>query len=253
MPLFFKKYGNEGTPLIILHGLFGMSDNWHNAAKELSSNFIVYTLDLRNHGQSPHLPAMNYTLMAEDVNDFMDEEHISKAIIVGHSMGGKAAIQFAMMFPERLLNLVVVDIAPKTYPAGHSKYFDAMRSINFNASGRKEIETDLSAKIPDQGELLFILKNLYRKEDNSYGLKLNLVAIESNYHEIIGGIDIETPINTPTCFIKGERSRYILPEDETMIKNQFTNVHFISVANAGHWVHAENMPGFLDALRSCLE
>jgi len=253
MGLYFKKYGDTGTPLIILHGLFGMSDNWHNVAKNLSENYTVYAVDLRNHGQSPHISEMNYAVMALDIKNLMEQEQVAKAVLIGHSMGGKVAMQFAAHYPEMLDKLVVVDIAPKSYKAGHKKYFEAMKSIDFNAGGRKEIEMELAKKIDDQGELLFLLKNLYRKEDNSYGLKLNLDVIEANYSEIIGDLTFDKPVKVATCFIKGERSSYILDEDEKEIRKYFEDVKIVTVANAGHWVHAENMPGFLEALEGFLK
>ena len=177
MQLYFKKYGTEGKIILILHGLFGMSDNWHNIARKLSETNTAYTLDLRNHGQSPHSPIMNYSVMADDVWDFMNDEKISEAIVIGHSMGGKTAMAFANKYPEKTEKLIVVDIAPKAYKPGHIIYFDAMKSINFKASGRKEIEDQLAKNITNQGEMLFLLKNLYRKENGEYGLKLNLEAI----------------------------------------------------------------------------
>ena len=253
MGLFYKKYGTTGTPLFILHGLFGMSDNWHNVAKYLAENYMVYTIDLRNHGQSPHVSEMNYSLMSEDINNLLEEEQLAKVILMVHSMGGKVAMQFAVNYPEKLYKLIVVDIAPKRYAEGHKKYFEAMKSINFKAGGRKEIETELAKSIKDQGELLFLLKNLYRKEDNSYGLKLNLGVIEANYQEIIGGIKFVKTITVPTCFIKGERSSYIVEADENEIRKYFEDVRIVTVPNAGHWVHAENMSGFLTALEGFLK
>ena len=168
MQLYFKKYGTEGKTLIILHGLFGMSDNWHNIARKLSETNIVYTIDQRNHGQSPHSSALNYNVMADDVWEMMNIENIGEAIIIGHSMGGKTAMAFANKYPDKTEKLIVVDIAPKAYMPGHIIYFDAMKTINFKATGRKEIEDQLAKSITDKGEMLFLLKNLYRKENGEF-------------------------------------------------------------------------------------
>lgn len=252
MQLFFKKYGAQGKPILILHGLFGMSDNWHNISKKLSETNIVYALDLRNHGHSPHSDHMNYDVMAEDIIEFMNHEKLEKIILIGHSMGGKTAMMFANKYPEKIEKLIVVDIAPKAYQQGHRVYFDAMKKINFKASGRKEIETELAKSIMDKGELLFLLKNLYRKENSQFGLKINLEALENNYPEIIGGIKFTKPIEIPTLFIKGENSNYISIDDKEKIEHDFLNVQFATVPKAGHWVHAENPEGFLKVVNEFL-
>lgn len=252
MQLYFKKYGTEGKAILILHGLFGMSDNWHNMARRLSETYTVYTLDLRNHGQSPHSPLMNYSVMADDIWEFMNNEKLEEAIVIGHSMGGKTAMAFANKYPEKTEKLIVVDIAPRAYKPGHIIYFDAMKSINFKASGRKEIEDQLASSITNQGEMLFLLKNLYRKENGEYGLKLNLGAIENNYEAIIGEVVLDKPTSIPTLFIKGEKSNYINDADFEAISQNYLNVSFATVANAGHWVHAENPEGFLTAVNEFL-
>lgn len=245
MQLYFKKYGTTGKPLIILHGLFGMSDNWHNIARKLSETNVVYTADQRNHGQSPHSDIMNYSVMADDIWELMNHENLTEAILIGHSMGGKTAMMFANIYPEKTAKLIVVDIAPKAYKPGHQVYFDAMKQINFKASGRKEIEEQLAQKITDKGEMLFLLKNLYRKENGEFGLKINLDAIEKNYSEIIGKIEFNKTVKIPTLFIKGENSNYISVNDEEEIKQSFSDVKFATITKAGHWVHAENPEGFL--------
>lgn len=252
MQLYFKKYGTEGKTLIILHGLFGMSDNWHNIARKLSETNIVYTIDQRNHGQSPHSSALNYNVMADDVWELMNTENIDEAIIIGHSMGGKTAMAFANKYPDKTEKLIVVDIAPKAYMPGHIIYFDAMKTINIKASGRKEIEDQLAKSITDKGEMLFLLKNLYRKENGEFGLKINLEAIENNYEEIIGEVIFNKPLNTPTLFIKGQNSNYITENDKILIPQNFTKVSFITISNAGHWVHAENPEDFLMAINEFL-
>lgn len=251
--LFYRKYGENKTPLIILHGLFGMSDNWHNIAKILSEHFTVYTLDLRNHGNSPHSAEMNYKVMAEDINNFMLSEEISKAYLLGHSMGGKTAIMFANLYPEKILKMIVVDITPKKYTKSHIKYIDAMQNINFNANSRKEIEEELSSKISNRDELLFILKNLERDTNNKFRLKLNIDSLEKNYENLISEIEIFNNINVPTLFVKGENSSYISNEDEFFINQKFNSVKFKNIKKAGHWVHAENPLDFLTETLSFLK
>jgi len=248
MQLYFKKYGSDGNPIIILHGLFGMSDNWHNIARSLSEQNVVYTIDLRNHGQSPHALVMNFSVMADDIWEVMRAENLQSATFIGHSMGGKVAMTFCNKYPEKTKTLIVVDIAPKEYTPGHQKYFDAMKLINFSASTRKEIEEQLSESIPERGEMLFLLKNLYRKDNGNFALKLNLDAIEKSYSEITKAIDFSTVLITPAFFIRGEYSNYISTEDEVEIKKHYSNVSFITVPVSGHWVHADNPLYFIDII-----
>lgn len=252
MQLHFKKYGEGKPPLMILHGLFGMSDNWHNMARKLSENMTVFTLDLRNHGQSPHADAMDYEVMAEDIVEFIEAQNTGPVTLMGHSMGGKVAMKFADLHPELIKKLIVVDIAPKAYLPTHQKYITAMKSINFLAETRKEIELKLSESIKNQGELLFILKNLYRTDDQRFALKLNLEGIENAYSNISDALKFTHTIDTPSLFIQGEHSHYIEEKDMELIGAQFSHVQFKTVENAGHWVHAENPEGFLAAVQSFL-
>ena len=243
--LFFRKYGEGKSPLIILHGLFGMSDNWHNMAKNLSEYFTIYALDLRNHGNSPHTAEMNYKVMAEDVKNFMDNEKIDKANIIGHSMGGKVGMFFANLYPEKIIRMIIADISPRQYKPSHLKYIEAIKRINFNSNSRKEIEDDLSKTITNRNELLFILKNLVRLENNSFGLKINLNSLDKNYTELTGAIEFDKKITSPVLFMKGENSDYINSDDEKLITENFENVKFVTIRNAGHWIHAENPQDFL--------
>lgn len=251
--MFYKKYGDKGPVVIILHGLFGMSDNWHNVARSLSDELAVYCLDLRNHGRSPHSNFMSYSSMADDVWEFMQKQRLHNAILIGHSMGGKVAMKFTDKYPDKVSGLVVVDIAPKRYKNGHDLYFRAMRNLDLNATSRKEIEDQLSKSITDRGEMLFILKNLERKDAGGYRLKLNLDAIEQNYEQIAEGIQFRNKIGVPTCLIKGQNSGYINEEDRKEFQNIFTDFSFFEVENAGHWVHAENPAGFLQAIQSFIQ
>lgn len=250
MQLYSKKYGQHGPNLIILHGLFGMSDNWHNIAGKLSESFTVYTIDLRNHGQSPHSSEMNYPIMAADISEFMEQHQIQKTSVIGHSMGGKAAMMFANAYPDKIEQLVVVDISPGAYPPGHDKYFAAMRNINFNAPSRKEIEMQLAQTITNQGEMLFLLKNLYRTETGNYALKLNLDALENHYSEIRGAVPLQGNVNCDTLFISGEHSKYIQDLDIVKIKTIFTNTTFTTISGAGHWVHADQPLQFIETVKN---
>ena len=235
----FKTYG-QGNPIIILHGLFGTLDNWQTIARQLSEEYLVYLVDQRNHGRSPHTEEFDYSLLAEDLKDFMESEGMSQATIIGHSMGGKTAMQFAVSYPEMVSSLVVVDIAPKAYEGGHQEIFDALMSIDLNKiENRKMADEQLVEKIPDVGVRQFLLKNLTRDKEGGYRWKMNLPAIHKNYQHILNNILLDEPYTGPALFIRGERSGYIKEADESLIKNTFPKAQVIPIPNAGHWVHAE--------------
>ena len=240
MKLNYKEMGH-GKPLLILHGLFGTLDNWQTLAKRLAENFNIFLVDLRNHGRSPHAEEHDYDVMADDVLELIEDLQIPTPAIMGHSMGGKVAMKFALKYPTRLTKLIVVDIAPKAYPPHHDEILDALQSVDLEkATSRKEIEDQLGQKIEDQEVRMFLLKNVYRKENNTYGWRMNLDALQKNYDNISAAITADVPFKKDTLFIKGGRSRYILPEDlYGSIEHLFTQVEVETIPGAGHWVHAE--------------
>ncbi len=252
MKLHFKKYGDAGEPLIILHGLFGMLDNWHQLAQRFSSNYTVYTLDLRNHGNSPHESSMSYEEMAADINEFVEDHLLDKVHLLGHSMGGKVAMQVAADYPGILHKLIIADIAPKAYPPGHQVYFNALKSIDFGQMNRRsEADKALQAFVPEMGIRLFLLKNL-KKEAQGYGLKMNLHVIEEFYSQIAGTITLDWPYNGKTLFLAGEKSNYITDDDQREIPEAFPNCEFKTINDAGHWLHADKPNDFFDAVMDFL-
>lgn len=250
LKLFHKLYPNPESDksLIILHGLFGMLDNWHQMASRFSEHFNVITVDLRNHGQSPHTDLMNFALMAEDVKVLMDDLKLESAYLLGHSMGGKTAMVFADIYPELLDKLVVVDIAPKEYTGGHEVYFNAFEQIDFSQfDRRKQADEALMQHEKNSAVRLFLLKNLSRAE-KGYKLKINLSSIRSFYPDMIKAVDFQWVISTPTLFVKGDKSGYIQEDDQADILEQFPNARFVNIEAAGHWVHAENPDAFFEAV-----
>jgi len=242
MKLFYRKYG-EGQPVIILHGVFGISDNWVTIGRRLSDKFEVYILDQRNHGQSPHSGTFNYYALVEDLFEFIEDHQLINPIIIGHSMGGKVAMNFALEHPHRLEKLIVVDISVRNYPARqeHMEIINAMLSVNFDeVETREEIEEQIREKISSQRVALFILKNLYRIGKNRMAWRLNIESIYENLENITNGIEIPYTSEIPSLFIKAEKSDYILEEDYELILSKFPNAQFSTIKNAGHWVHAEN-------------
>lgn len=253
MKLFFKKTG-EGKALFILHGLFGLGDNWNSFSKYFSSiGFCCYAIDLRNHGRSPHSDDFSYESMAEDVRELMDEEGLAKVILLGHSMGGKVAMFFADKYPERLEKLIIADIAPRYYAPHHQSVLSALHSAQpENASGRKEVEEQLRISIHDEATLQFLLKNLYWNEEQKLDWRFYLSAIEKNIDNIGKAFQPSAPIDVPTLFIRGQRSGYISQTDETEIRQLFTRVMIVTVKDAGHWVHAENPIEFGEVVKNYL-
>ena len=253
MDLFYKQYSKTGKPLLIFHGLFGMLDNWHNVAQKLAENYAVYTVDLRNHGQSPHSNEMSYGLMADDIAELIVRLKYEKVHILGHSMGGKTVMQFANLYPQKIDKLVVVDIAPKAYPNGHEIYFKALFEINNTPiKSRGQAEEIMEKWVKEPAIKQFLLKSLYRTPQGTYTLRMNVDAIYNFYHQISGAISSSWPFNNEVLFIRGARSNYIQPIDEKTIHDQFPNCEIVTIPNAGHWVHAENPTLFVQVLSKFL-
>lgn len=249
MELFFRRYGNMGDqPIIILHGLFGISDNWVSYARRIAmEGFDVFVVDQRNHGQSPQSDNFNYLALTDDLFDFIDEQEIKDPIIIGHSMGGKVAMRFALENPHMLKKLVVVDITLKEYGPRdhHMKIIEAMKSVDFNnITKRSEVEEKLSRLIPDFKIRQFIMKNLHRKDKNQFEWRIYIEGLENSLEQMFDGIETIEKFEKPTLFIKGGASDYILLEDFPQIRYNFPNAEIITIAGATHWVHVEAMERF---------
>ena len=252
MKLNFKAFG-AGRPLIILHGLFGSLDNWQRIARDLSGDFKVYIVDQRNHGRSPHDEEMNFEAMAADLRELMDDEGLERAHILGHSMGGKTAMQFALSYPERSDKLIVVDIAPKKYLPGHELIFKALFALDpSKISSRQEADRVLSKIIDKENIRLFLLKNLQRRSDGHFQWKMNLPVLYKSYPRILEEIRSLYPFEHPTLFIRSEHSGYILDEDIPKIKELFPKARIVTIRNTGHWVHAEAPREFTSIVRDFL-
>lgn len=253
MELNFKEFG-QGDPIIILHGLFGTSDNWQTIAKQLAKEYSVFIIDQRNHGRSPHADEFNYQVMAEDLKEFMEQRWIYNARIIGHSMGGKTAMQFALEYPDMVEKLVIVDIANQTYKGGHEVIFDALLSLDLEKiTNRKEADELLKPKIEDFGVRQFLLKNLTRNKENKYEWKMNLPIIYKNYNSILDSLEGEEPFEEATLFIKGGLSKYISDENFKTTQILFPHSKLETIENVGHWVHAEAPKELLQILNSFLK
>ncbi len=256
MQLFYRQFGSGNKHLLILHGLLGVSDNWVSFAKDLSPQWNVLIPDLRNHGQSPHSEFHNYEAMGEDVIELLDDLRIEEVYIIGHSMGGKLAMKLALLNPERIKMIVVVDVSPRSYSHSneHHILMEAMLSLNFDTiCTRQEAEHWLSEKIPNKRILLFVTKNLYWISPKRLAWRLNLPALLDCLPNIYEEISYGSPSKIPALFIKGGNSPYVSESDLPLIEKLFSNFEVHTIPNAGHWVHADAKEELLRMVTGFLE
>ncbi len=251
MELYSREFG-AGDPVIILHGLFGFSDNWQTIAKKLSEHFLAVTPDLRNHGRSPHLPTHTYPEMAEDLRAFMESHWMFSARLIGHSMGGKVAMQLALSHPDMVERLVVVDMAPGQAQDNHSYIFQALLDMNLpGIASRKAAEAYLSEHIAEAGTRQFLLKNITRAEQGGYTWKMNLPVLWEHFQDILAPVS-GAPFYKPALFVRGGDSNYIKPSDEPLIKSLFPQAEIVTIEGAGHWVHADKPGALLEVVEGFL-
>jgi len=253
MKLFFRKLGN-GKPLFILHGLFGSSDNWQTLGKKFAENYTVYFVDQRNHGRSTHTSEHSYALMSDDLLELMSDEKIDKAILLGHSMGGKTVMHFAVNYPERVEKMVVVDMSPKKYPVTNLDIIEAMEKVNLDeVKSRKVVEEIISQDIKDVGTMQFLLKNLYWNDNQKLAWRFNLPSLKTNLRNVSELTPMPlTPLQMPVLFIKGGKSDHMFNADSKLINAMFSNVNIVTIPEAGHWVHADKPVEFYDIVNTFL-
>ena len=254
MKLAFREFGS-GQPLIILHGLFGQSDNWNTLAKNFGEKgFHVFTLDQRNHGLSPHSDEWNYEVMATDLKEFIDDHQLHNPILLGHSMGGKTVLFFELKFSGIAQKLIIVDIAARAYEPHHNDVLKALHAVDFNTiTTRKEADVLMNTYLTDFGTKQFLLKNIYWKDEGNTQMawRFNLEAITKNYDNI--GVTVPNFKSvTKTLIINGEKSNYISEQDKLDFKTRFSDVQFETILNAGHWVHAEKPNEFFEVVLNFL-
>ena len=258
MKLFFREFG-QGQPVIILHGLFGQSDNWVTIGRRIADQFHVYIPDQRNHGQSLHTTVHSFPAMADDLAEFIEEHQIENPILIGHSMGGKVAMTYALENTEKVMKLVIIDISPRKYPERitHTQVITEMIRIDLEKIvTRTEVEKILDSRVSDTRIKMFILKNLYYKIHGKLAWRLNLEAINQNMDLLFDGISSDNQYTGPSLFIRGGKSDYILDSDIPLIKSMFPEALVKTIPGASHWVHADApeelcylLSGFLD--REC--
>lgn len=252
MKLFYRQTGENGTPIIILHGLFGTSDNWLTIGKILGETHRVYMLDQRNHGQSPRSDIFDYNEMAEDLKEFMDDHKLENPMLIGHSMGGKTVMQFAMNYPNHFSKMIVVDIAPKFYPVHHTLILQGLASIDLKTLKSRTEANELLKRFEDsEGVRQFLLKNLWRNpvKNNEFDWRINVPVITQNIDIVGFELSNEHAVNQPVLFIRGSESHYIQPEDERKIWELFPEYELITIEGAGHWVQADKPKEFLEIVQ----
>ena len=243
MELNYKQFSDRGKPLLVLHGLFGNLRNWNWHARELAAKFSVYALDLRNHGESPHSTVMDYQVMAEDVLKFIQDQALAEANILGHSMGGKVAMQLALDSPDKVNRLLVADIAPVTYGeerGDHENVFNGLMSVDLSElRSRADAEAVLAFHVDETGVRQFLVSNLVRDGQSGYRWRFNLPVLRESYERLREGVFASGVFDKPVLFVKGANSNYIMKEDWPMIERIFPKARIKTMMGAGHWLHAE--------------
>lgn len=244
----YKVFG-EGEPVVILHGLFGMLDNWQTFAKKLAENYMVYIVDQRDHGKSPHTNEFKYNLLAEDLKTFCEDQWIHQARFIGHSMGGRTCMHLALQYPDLVSQMVIVDMGVKTYTGGHQDIIDALLSVPIEkVKSRSEVDQLLAKTITDKGVRLFLMKNLSRSKEEGYRWKMNLQLLAREYANIMKGLDQNNWSDVDIQFIRGSRSQYIVSDDVDGIQSIFPKANIQTVDDAGHWIHAEQPQALLELI-----
>ena len=235
-----------GTPFVILHGFLGMSDNWKSLGKKFAAQgYQMHLIDQRNHGRSFHDPVFNYQAMAADLLSYCEYHKLDQIVLLGHSMGGKTAMEFAVAHPNRVLKLVIADIAPRQYGEHHQDVLKALGLLDLSIiDSRAKADQVLANYIKEPGVRLFLLKNLYWIEKKQLALRVNLPVVSREVSQVGKALDVTAVFDKETLFVRGENSGYITSFDETSIQKQFPKSQIKTVSNAGHWLHAENPQQF---------
>ena len=253
-PILHATIKGEGTPVLILHGYFGMSDNWKTLGNQFSEDYEVHLIDQRNHGRSFHEEVFNYEVLVEDLYNYVQEHQLEKVYLIGHSMGGKTAMLFAVTHPELVEKLIVVDISPRAYQPHHNAILAGLNSIDFSVdNSRGKVDKKLADLIPELGVRQFLLKNVYWKEKGQLAFRFNLASLTENNSEVGTALPPFTIFEKETLFLKGQNSDYITEKEAAAIGAHFTNSKVIEIKNAGHWLHAENPTQFYREVCSFLK
>ena len=252
MNLAFDVVG-KGRPLIILHGLLGSADNWRSMSRRLGAHYKVLAVDLRNHGRSPHSDIFDYDVMVADLREFVEQQALTRIMPLGHSIGGKVAMQFAIDYSEQVDRLVIVDIGPKPYEPSQRYILEALRSLDLTrCKSFADVDAALAAEVSGESLRQFLLKNLARDENGRLRWKVHLEAIDRNYDKLARGLAPGRTFDKPTLFIRGGRSNYIEDDDALLIRQIFPRAEIATLPEAGHWVHVDAPEEFFQTVLNFL-
>ena len=247
MEILHSRIVGEGTPFLILHGYFGMGDNWKSLANQFGEHFQMHLIDQRNHGRSFHAEEFDYELLAEDLYHYIEHHQLEKVILLGHSMGGKTVMLFAVEYPELVDKLIIADISPRYYQPHHNEILKALNSIDFTIhTSRKLVEEQLAQYISEAGVRQFLLKNVYWREKGQLDFRFNLDSLTENNSEVGTALPSFTSFEGDTLFLAGGSSGYITENEVPIIKAHFPKALIETIANAGHWLHADNPKEFYE-------
>ena len=253
MNILHSRIVGEGQPFVILHGYFGMGDNWKSLGNQFAEHYEVHMVDQRNHGRSFHSDDFDYELLAEDLYNYVEHYELENIILLGHSMGGKTAMLFAVEYPELVDTLLVADISPRYYQPHHNEILKALNSVDFSIhNSRKLVEEQLANYIPELGTRQFLLKSVYWREKGQLDFRFNLPSLTENNSEVGKALPSFTSFEGATLFLAGGNSNYITSQGEPLINAHFPNAKIVTVPNAGHWLHAENPKGFYNEVTEFL-
>ncbi|ADQ18464.1 alpha/beta hydrolase fold protein [Leadbetterella byssophila DSM 17132] len=253
MKLHFRKTG-EGKPLVVLHGVFGSSDNLHTVCKQIGeAGYEVYMVDARNHGQSERGEDFNYQVLAQDLDEFLSEQGLDKPFLLGHSMGGKTVLYYSQHYVN-YSGLILVDIAARGYKRHHDHIIQGLQAIDPKAiTSRKEAEEIFSQYVTDPGERQFLLKNLYRTDDGAFDWRINVPVLAANAGEVVANIELAKEVDVPLLLMRGGASNYVRDSDFDEVKAYYPKAELLTVPGANHWVHATNSTGFVSGVLNFLK
>tara|TARA_R110002073_G_scaffold258681_1_gene421695 strand:- start:45769 stop:46533 length:765 start_codon:yes stop_codon:yes gene_type:complete len=247
MEILHSKIIGEGQPFLILHGYFGMGDNWKSLANQFGEHFEMHLIDQRNHGRSFHADEFDYEVMAEDLYNYINYYNLEKVVLLGHSMGGKTAMLFAVEYPELVDKLIIADISPRYYQPHHNEILKGLDSIDFSIqNSRKLVDEKLTELIPEIGVRSFLLKNVYWREKGVLDFRFNLQSLTENNSEVGNALPSFTNFDGKTLFLAGGNSGYITQDEIPLIKAHFPNSEVVTITNAGHWLHADKPNEFFE-------
>lgn len=248
----YPSPASEALPLVILHGFLGASGNWHTLARRWAETRPMLVPDARNHGRSFHADAFGYAEMTDDLAALLDDRHVERVDLLGHSMGGKTAMRFAVEHPHRVRRLVVADISPFASPAQFAPYLDAMAAVDLAAvTDRDAVEAALRQAVPDWGVRQFLLKNLSRTREG-FRWTINLPVLRAAWQDVGKAVDLHGTFDGPTLFVRGERSGYVTDADWPLVQTRFPHAELATVPKAGHWLHADQPEAFFEIVEAFL-